>query len=251
SQRGLRVLTVATRPSPNGKGREVVVNEMPDTSDVRPQTPAADKTSPASRGASESQRQGAALAHNILSHPEQVAEQLISPDAPPVVHIPLPGWVWNYERRKEWHTALEHWYKIENVVILVELPPASVPEAVLLAEHVPQLIWLSGGEADPAQTRRELATLRHARCNLVGAVLNRETVPVVRNSLLQWTASVAIGFALSALTTRAADPVAADPDAPEPAQAVVKSEVKSPETKPSLTVAASRRRAPWQERLTL
>ena len=182
SQRGLRVLTVATRPSPNGKGREVVVNEMPDSSEVRPPTPASEKTSPASPAASESPN--AALPHNILSHPEQVAEQLIAPDAPPVVHIPLPGWVWSYERRKEWHTALQHWYKIENVVILVELPPASVPEAVLLAEHVPQLVWLSGGEADPAHTRKELETLRHARCNLVGAVLNRETVPVIRKNLL-------------------------------------------------------------------
>ena len=251
SQRGLRVLTVATRPSPNGKGREVVVNEMPDTSDVRPQTPAADKTSPASRGASESQRQGAALAHNILSHPEQVAEQLISPDAPPVVHIPLPGWVWNYERRKEWHTALQHWYKIENVVILVELPPASVPEAVLLAEHVPQLVWLSGGEADPAQTRKELETLRHARCNLVGAVLNRETVPVIRKNLLQWMPAVAVLFALGAFTAQATDAAVADPDAPEPAQPVVKSETKPPETKPSFSVLTSRRRAPWQERFTL
>ena len=250
SQRGTRVLTVATQPSPNGKGGpEFAATETPGSGDVAARRAASNETFPFSPTAAEAKK--SALAHNILSHPEQVAEQLIAPDAPPVVHIPVPGWVWNYERRKEWHSALQHWYKIENVVILVELPPASVPEAVLLAEHVPQLIWLSGGEADPAQTRRELATLRHARCNLVGAVLNRETVPVVRNSLLQWTASVAIGFALSALTTRAADPVAADPDAPEPAQAVVKSEVKSTETKPSLTVAASRRRAPWQERLTL
>ena len=249
SQRGLRVLTVATRPSPNGKGREVIVNEMPDSSEGPPRTPASEKTSPASRAASESQ--SAALAHNILSHPEQVAEQLISPDAPPVVHIPLPGWVWNYERRKEWHTALQHWYKIENVVILVELPPASVPEAVLLAEHVPQLLWLSGGEADPAQTRKELETLRHARCNLVGAVLNRETVPVIRKNLLQWMPAVAVLFALGAFTAQATDPAVADPDAPEPAQRAVKSETKPPETKPSFSVLTSRRRAPWQERFTL
>src|SRR5439155_15754307 len=196
--------------------------------------------------ASESQRQVASLAHNILSHPEQVAEQLISPDAPPVVHIPLPGWVWNYERRKEWHTALQHWYKIENVVILVELPPASVPEAVLLAEHVPQLVWLSGGEADPAQTRKELETLRHARCNLVGAVLNRETVPVVRKNLLQWTVGVALLLAPGAFGAQAADAAA-----PDPAQPVVKSETKNPETKQSFSVPTSRRRAPWQERLTL
>ena len=58
----------------------------------------------------------------------------------------MPGWVWNLARRKQWKQALEHWRHIDNVVILVELPPASVPEALLLADHnayhVGQLVLL-------------------------------------------------------------------------------------------------------------
>ena len=235
SQRGLRVLTVATQPSPpNGNGAgNAGVNTPDGFRDVASAAHGSGEAPVAVATASSS-----ALTHNILSHPEQIAERLIAPDAPPVVHIPLPGWAWDYERRKQWHAALQHWRKLENVVILVELPPASVPEAVLLAEHVPQLVWLSGGNADPVQTRKELETLRHARCNLTGAVLNRETVPVVRKSLLQWMAAIALASALTPFAANAGDPAATN-------------EVRAPEVALSSTAATRHKRAAWQERFTL
>ena len=83
--------------------------------------------------------------------------------------------MWNRERRQQWHEALDHWRKIENIVILVELPPADMPETVLLGSSLPNLVWLAESGADAASTRDQMETLRHARCNLVGAVLNRET----------------------------------------------------------------------------
>ena len=68
---------------------------------------------------------------------------------------------------------------MENLVLFVELPPASVPESVLLAESLPQVIWLADSRKARARaTREQLATMRHARCRLVGAVLNHETNPV-------------------------------------------------------------------------
>jgi Mrp family chromosome partitioning ATPase len=89
--------------------------------------------------------------------------------------------VWNLERRKQWQSALMQWRSIESLVLLVELPPASVPEAVLLAENLPQLIWLvDSGKARARETRQQLETLRHARCRLVGAVLNHEPLPALR-----------------------------------------------------------------------
>jgi len=238
SQRGLRVLTVATQPSPakGNSGADVVVDSTPDASDTPPSASAFNEPFLAASDA-----HSGALTLDVLSHPEQVAERLIEPDAPPVVHIPMPGWVWNYERRKQWHSALQHWREIENVVILVELPPASVPEAVLLGEHVPQLIWLSGGSADPAQTRKELDTLRHARCNLVGAVLNRETVPAVKKNLFHWTACLALLLAASNFPARAADA-----DSPEAAGPAAKSEGA-----PAVSFSTPPKRAPWQEHLTL
>ncbi len=111
-----------------------------------------------------------ALTTSVLSSPNKIVEQLAAVDSPPVVNIPLPGWVWNLDRRKQWQAALEAWRAVENVVIFVELPPAAVPETVLLAENIPNLLWLSDSQnSDAAETHIELETLRDARCNLVGA----------------------------------------------------------------------------------
>ena len=114
------------------------------------------------------------------------------------MHIPLPGWVWNLERRKQWHAALNHWRKIDNIVILVELPPACVPEAVLLGESLPNLIWLAdSGKADATETRAQLETLRYARCKLVGAVVNRESRSLLKNRLPRWFGSLSVLVALN------------------------------------------------------
>jgi len=42
-----------------------------------------------------------ALTSNVLTSPAKVTEKLTGPNSQPVVHIPLPGWVWNLERRKQ------------------------------------------------------------------------------------------------------------------------------------------------------
>jgi hypothetical protein len=99
---------------------------------------------------------------------------------PSVIHIELPGLVWDLDRRIQFQTELEQWQSVSRSVILVDLPPASVPEAVLLAENLPQLIWLvDAGKSHARETRLHLETLRHARCKLVGAVLNHEPEPLI------------------------------------------------------------------------
>lgn len=144
---GFRVLTIATLPSPSNL-------ELSDENPVPNPGPASSH----------------ALTTNVLTSPALVTQQLVGPDSPPVVHIPLPGWVWNLERRKQWREALAHWLTIDNLVILVELPPASVAESVLLGSNLPNLLWLANsGAADAAETRAQLETLRHARCHVVGA----------------------------------------------------------------------------------
>jgi protein involved in polysaccharide export with SLBB domain len=100
------------------------------------------------------------------------------------------------ERRKQWREALNHWRKIDNLVILVELPPACVAEAVLLGSNLPNLVWLAdSGKADAAETRVQLNTLRDARCNLVGAVLNREQSVPLRKRFPRWIGCVMIASA--------------------------------------------------------
>ena len=125
-----------------------------------------------------------------------------------MVHIPLPGWVWNLERRKQWREALTQWRSIENLVIFVELPPADVAEAVLLGSNLPNLLWLAeSGTAHAGETRTQLETLRHARCNLVGAVLNRERGTSMKSYFPRWVGCVAVVIALAAQLGVSAEPI--------------------------------------------
>jgi hypothetical protein len=62
---------------------------------------------------------------------------------------------------------------------------------VLLAENLPNLLWLTrAGAADAGETRVQLETLRHARCHLVGALLNQEPPPPIVNRFPRWIAGV-------------------------------------------------------------
>ncbi len=92
-----------------------------------------------------------------------------------LAQIQLPGLVWNLERRLQFQRELDKWRAVSRAVILIDLPPASVPEAILLAEGLPQLIWLAdAGKSRAQETRLHLETLHHARCNMIGAVLNHQ-----------------------------------------------------------------------------
>lgn len=179
TDRGFRVLTIATRPS---LAHENLANPPIDATNGE----VSDFPSPTSSTTDNE----TALA-SLLASPAEVAAQLADPNAQSVMHIPLPGWVWNLERRKQWQDAVHAWSRIDNVVIIVELPPASMPEAVLLAENLPNLIWLAGsGQADASETRAQLETLQNARCDLVGAVLNQEPSSPLKNLFPRWLAPI-------------------------------------------------------------
>jgi protein involved in polysaccharide export with SLBB domain/uncharacterized protein involved in exopolysaccharide biosynthesis len=216
-QRGMRVLTVATRqstpedePAPAPKEHALL--------------PAGDSTT---------------LTKSVLAHPAQVTEQFNNPQAQPIVHIPLPGWVWSLERRKQWRTALDHWLEIENMVLLIELPPACQPESVLLAEHLPQVIWLANsGTPTVEETREQIEMLRHARCNLVGTVLNREPSSFIRRHLSKYLQRFSMLLACASATLIAAEPIELDVETPQSAR-------------PAFSINTPIKRAPWQERLTL
>jgi protein involved in polysaccharide export with SLBB domain/capsular polysaccharide biosynthesis protein len=229
SQNGFRVLTITTKPAAtdgkNGKkevGRQYIANPS--------------FTSPESRR----------LTEIALSSPGEVAERLMAADPSPILHIPLPGWAWDMEQRKQWEAALNLWRKIDNTVILVELPPASVPEAVLLAENLPNLVWLStSSKSNAAETFQQVKTLRDAHCNLVGAALNREPRPLINGRFTRWLGgSIALLLALCLLPGGLkADPLSAitvaQADAPQ-------------ESGPgTYSIAAPIQRAAWQQRLTL
>jgi protein involved in polysaccharide export with SLBB domain len=268
---GFRVLTIATRPSPT--------HFESDEDSIGLLAAGQENNEPCeANGFNHSDHAGngngsQALANNVLTSPAKVTEQLTGPNSQPVVHIPLPGWVWNLERRKQWREALNHWRKIDNLVILVELPPACVAEAVLLGSNLPNLVWLAdSGTADAGETRTQLNTLRDARCNLVGAVLNREQSVPLRKRFPRWIGCVIIACVLgisSALAQEApltqnesrganpspveiavAQPANRDPsfsglpdNPPEPALAL--------QTNLAFSVINPSQRAAWQQHLTL
>ncbi|MDB6111112.1 MAG: Polysaccharide export protein, partial [Pedosphaera sp.] len=226
---GFRVLTIATRPSANGADEPEQIDDH-------------------EFGANQNGADSNTLTTNVLASPGEVTEQLSGPNPQPLVHIPLPGWVWNLERRMQWQEALNHWRKIDNVVILVELPPASTPEAVLLGQNLPNLVWLANsGTARAGETRAQLETLRHARCNLVGAVLNHEAAPPLRSRFPRWLGCVILGLGLSICSAGARQTNAPINETPAPATATAPTE---PSTNASFSVNPAQR-ADWQRRLTL
>ena len=191
SRRGLRVLTVSTKPSgtdePSSEA-ETVANEKSFTAAVEEAM-----TEEASAAAEEEIEGGAmlpverppaqeilTLSPSALAFPAEVTQRF-NAGGLPAAHIPLPGWVWDIDRRRQWQMALAHWRAIDNLVLLVELPPASVPESVLLAESLPQIIWLvDSGKASLSATKEQLEMMRHAKCHLAGAVLNHEPDPIIK-----------------------------------------------------------------------
>ncbi len=241
---GYRVLTIATRPSPTHIDSD---DPFPaDISEYEPNQPNGHKeTHPASNNA---------LTTNVLVSPARITEELTRPNSRPVVHIPLPGWVWNLERRKQWREALVQWNRTENLVILVELPPASVPEAVLLGSNLPNMIWLTrSGTAEAGETRAHLETLRNARCNLVGAVLNRAPAPSLKDRFPRWL-SLALALGLLGLSNaRAQD----NENPPPPLTNAPPAEISDPAgqggsaTNRTFSIVHPSQRAAWQQHLTL
>lgn len=165
-QRGLQVMTVSAHPNESDASTaDLPPNVVPgdfSRSSTRP---------PAHQSADTANQPELTIAPATA---EPLARRPVA-----MAHIPLPGRVWNLAHRQAWQNSLAQLRRMDNLALLVELPPAAMPEAVLLAESLPQVIWLAdSGKARVRETRQQLQTLRHAKCRLVGAVLNHEPRPV-------------------------------------------------------------------------
>ena len=121
-----------------------------------------------------------------LTQPACIVQAMAASVGRPVWMIVDKDWQWSAERRRQWQAALNQWQQEGSLVVLVELPLAQKPETSLMAETLPNLIWLAGGgRARGRDTGELLETLRRARCHFVGAVLNREPhmrIPFIKNS---------------------------------------------------------------------
>ena len=139
-----------------------------------------------------------------------------------VLSVQTPGtWGWTRETRHQWQSALASWRTIRSLVVLIELPTSTDSESLLLAETLPNLLWVGGATIGNDALRTHVEVLRTTNARLVGSVFNQRGSA----SSPAWLAKWGIGLLLaSALPLSAAGPT------PPPAP-------------PKL--------APWQERYTL
>ena len=105
--------------------------------------------------------------------PAQVTRALVPASQQLALQISLPGWIWSLENRFQWQQALEQSTTVPNLVVFVDLPPASEPEALLLANSFPNIIWLCGRDmATGPETRSQLELLNCSQSHVAGAVFN-------------------------------------------------------------------------------
>ncbi len=81
--------------------------------------------------------------------------------------------------QKQWERAFTTWREEEDALILVELPPASTSDALLLSPALPNVVWLTAANSTESQEVTQCVTaLRNTGCNLIGAALNRVSAGV-------------------------------------------------------------------------
>lgn len=86
-------------------------------------------------------------------------------------------WAWTPEQRQHWWTTLAKWRSASEVVILITLPSVEQPESLLLAEKLPNLLWIgSSGSTRVQSVSDSLRMYRDSGCRLVAAVLDRAPV---------------------------------------------------------------------------
>ena len=146
----------------------------------------------------------------------------------------LVGHVSNVSLQRHWEHAFSAWQNEDDALVLVELPPATTADALLLSSAVPNVLWLGAANIAEAQTTFTCVnSLRNAGCHLLGAALN-------------WCASTKTGLAagLIALTILAAcGRVSAQETNAVPIQLTASTNALSALKTPVL--------APWQQKLTL
>lgn len=174
--------------------------------------------------------------------PLDITRTALSTEVSPIVEIPITAWAWNLDRRAQWQEALNQLKSMENLIVFMELPAASVNEAILLSENLSNLIWLCAKNmANAPETCAHLEALANARATVIGTVFNHGPSPRRRRSLFNLFA--ALGLVCTAWSAS----LAAQESVPAPAVTI------RPDTNavPVLSGSSQTALAEWQKRLTL
>lgn len=137
-----------------------------------------------------------------LAQPERILFQL-GERAEQVIHLSLePDWKWTHDQRLLWQRALMQWTQARSTVILVQLSRPADADTLLVAERMPNLLWVSESEAVSAELlQTQMSIYRTAGCRLVGAVLNK--APRFKLGLLNKLAATACLLLLGSVSSHA------------------------------------------------
>lgn len=147
-------------------------------------------------------------------------------------------WTWSTAVRAQWTAALRHWLPLPRLALLVELPPAERLDTVLVAETLPQVLWVCrSGVNEQEDIARNVKTLRASDAQLRGVLAN--LLPAVFGKLPDLSR---FGLVLTlglGLTSAVGAPPPDDTQAPPLTNAFLSASAQGPKL------------APWQQRLTL
>lgn len=142
-----------------------------------------------------------------LQTPDTVIRHLREQPGAPLELRLEAGWGWTLENRARWQHAMQLWRQIPSLILLVELPAMNSLEAVLAAELMPAVLWITAsGEIQQNELAARLETVEAAEVPLCGAVLNREPTIFSKLSFLSkiGLASIAL-FSMISMNANAMD----------------------------------------------
>ncbi len=213
-----------------GEGKSTVIGRLRDAARDR-QLPIVTITNAPSVGAYSRRLDFSA----VLNNPEVVGRHLEQQPGVPLELHHDSRFEWTFENRAAWRRALDVWRQLPSIVLLVELPSMENLKAVLAAEMMPAVVWVTeSGRLQQAELEAALETVRSGDVVLTASILNREPRVFSRLGFLKY-----IGWAPIVLLCLA-QPARAALD--NPAQAAAAS--SSPLSPPSSL-------APWQRKFTV
>ena len=185
-------VTLAFTSAKNGEGKSTLVGLLRDAAHDRRLPVVTVTNSPSFNPEVKS----AALA-DTLAAPELVVRHLREQPGVPLELQFDATWIWTLENRARWQRALEVWRPISSMVLLIELPAMTGLDAVLAAELMPAIVWVTAsGELEQNQLAETLETVSAGEVMIAAAALNREPANFASLGLLEKFLPLALVFLL-------------------------------------------------------
>ena len=165
----------------NGEGKSTLIAQLRDAANDR-RLPVVTVTN---LPAQSSGPKSVALA-DALASPEIVSRHLREQSGVPMELVYDATWIWNLENRARWQQAFELWRQIPTLILLVELPAMVGLDAVLAAELMPAVVWVTAsGQLSQNELAHTLETVAAGEVTVAAAALNREPADFSRVALLE------------------------------------------------------------------